>query len=235
MLSFFLKTDEQVNMINDADSNQSLFPLSLSLMMAVLVRASFVVSLSLLSLSLTRCGVQAIPAAKNEVEATGADLINKYKRRADLVPALVTVVKGLATHEQETLEAVVRARQQAAKMISSSVITDQSDTGLESLTAFSSAQSMLSQSLNNLKVVLEKYPDIKSNRSFMGLQDQITGAENRIMWARKRHIEAIQKMNDLVTTPPNSWTNTMFFHEKRLQQWASDEEVSAIAPEVNMP
>ncbi len=177
------------------------------------------------------CGLQSIPQAKNDVDATFAEINNQYKRRADLVPNLVAVVQGFASHEKETLTAVVEARAKAT-----SVNIDPSNMSAEKLAEFQKAQGSLSQALGRLMVVSENYPQLKADRNFSELQSQLEGTENRITVARNRHIEAIKHFNNQVTVPFTSWTNSLFYHHSPMPQWTVDEsEAKAIqaAPKVD--
>jgi LemA protein len=176
------------------------------------------VSISLLVLFLSGCGVQSIPQAMNNVEATLAEVTNQYKRRADLIPNLVETVKGYASHERETLEAVTNARANATR-----TTIDPSNATPEQLQQYQAAQGGLSQALGRLMVVVERYPDLKADRNFRELQAQLEGTENRITVARQRNIEAIRQFNDLVTVPPTSWTNSVFYHHDKMAQWALDD------------
>lgn len=179
---------------------------------------------------LTGCGFQAIPQAKNSTEATMAEVTNQYKRRADLIPNLVNVVKGYAKHEEETLTQVTEARAKATAMnIDPSKVTP------AQLAEFQKAQGGLSQALGKLMVVTEKYPDLKADQNFRDLQAQLEGTENRITIARQRYIESIKDFNNLVTVPPTSWTNSVMYHFEKMPQWdlAPEEKASAEkAPEV---
>lgn len=178
-----------------------------------------VVALGLGLFLLTGCGVQAIPKSTNKVEATLAEVTNQYKRRADLIPNLVKTVKGYAAHEKETLQAVINARANATR-----ASIDPSHASPEQIQQFQQAQGGLSQALGRLMVIVERYPDLKADRNFRELQAQLEGTENRITVARQRHIQAIQEFNDLVSVPPASWTNSLFYHHDKMAQWALDEE-----------
>ncbi len=164
------------------------------------------------------CGLQSIPQAKNEVDATFAEITNQYKRRSDLIPNLVEVVKGYASHEKETLEAVVNARAKAT-----SVTIDPTNMSAEKLAEFQKAQGSLSQALGRLMVVSENYPQLKADRNFSELQAQLEGTENRITVSRNRHIEAIKNFNNQVTVPFTSWTNSLIYHYKPMPQWTVDD------------
>ena len=189
-----------------------------------------VLILSSLSLYLTACGVQSIPRAQNDVEARLAEITNQYKRRADLIPNLVKVVKGYADHEKETLEAVVNARAKATQ-----TNIDPSNMDASQIQKYQQAQGSLSQALGRLLVVAERYPDLKANQNFRDLQAQLEGTENRITIARQRYIEGIKGFNDLVTVFPTSITNSLFYHYDKMPQWdvAEGENVEQV-PEVNL-
>jgi LemA protein len=168
---------------------------------------------------LSGCGLQSIPRAKNKVEASFAEITNQYKRRADLIPNLVQVVKGYASHEKETLTAVTEARAQATQMK-----VDASNLSPEKMREYMQAQSGLSQALGRLMVVAERYPNLKANQNFRDLQAQLEGTENRITVARQRHIEAIKQFNDLITVPPSSFVNSLIYGYEKMPQWDVGEE-----------
>ena len=181
-------------------------------------------------LFLSACGMQSIPTQKNEVDASLAEITNQYKRRADLVPNLVNVVKGYATHEKETLEGVIAARAKATQ-----VTIDPSHVSPEKLAEFQKAQGQLSQALGRLMVVTENYPQLKADTGFRDLQAQLEGTENRITVARNRYIESIKGFNNLVTVPPTSWTNSILYHHTAMPQWdvaADEKSKNEKAPEV---
>jgi len=171
---------------------------------------------------LTGCGISSLPKSKNEVEAQVAEVTNQYKRRADLIPNLVKTVKGYASHESETLQAVVEARAKA-----SSAQIDPSNITAAQLKKFQSAQGGLSAAMSRLMVVVEKYPDLKADQNFRELQAQLEGTENRIAVARNRHIASIKRFNDLVTAPPESWVNSLMYHFEKMPQWSVGAEEKA--------
>lgn len=193
---------------------------------------SVILSTAVIGVFLSGCGWQSIPQAKNQVEAALAEVTNQYKRRADLVPNLVKVVKGYASHEKETLTAVTEARAKATQ-----ATIDPTNLSPEKLAEFQQAQGALSQALGRLMVVVERYPQLKADQNFRDLQAQLEGTENRITIARQRHIEAIQNFNNQVTVPPTSWTNSILYGYEKLPQWSVDESEKAIiekAPEVDL-
>ncbi|MDC1174266.1 LemA family protein [Bacteriovoracaceae bacterium] len=166
---------------------------------------------------ITSCGMQSIPTAKNEVEAQWAEVQNTYQRRSDLIPNLVATVKGYASHEKETLEAVISARAKATQ-----ITVDPTKLDANSLGKFQQAQGSLSQALGKLMVISERYPDLKANQNFRDLQIQLEGTENRISVARKRYIESIKRYNNLITVPPTSWFNSMFYKHEKAPQFKVD-------------
>jgi LemA protein len=182
-------------------------------------RIKQIISCLILALGLSACGLQEIPKARNQVDAAFAEVTNQYKRRADLVPNLVEVVKGYASHEKETLTAVVEARAKATQ-----TNIDPSKLDGQKLQEFMAAQGSLSQALGRLMVVVERYPDLKANQNFRDLQAQLEGTENRITIARQRSIEAIKQFNDLVTVPPTNITNMLFYHYEKMPQWSVDDQ-----------
>jgi len=132
-----------------------------------------------------------------------------YQRRADLIPNLVEVVKGYASHEKETLEGVISAR---AKATSINVNAD--DLTPEKLQQFQQAQGELSQALGRLIAVSEAYPDLKANENFMDLQKQLEGTENRINEARNTFNTAVQNYNLKIRRFPNSLLSGIFGFDK---------------------
>ena len=182
------------------------------------------------ALGLAACGVQSIPQAKNDVEASLAEVTNQYKRRADLIPNLVEVVKGYAKHEEGTLTAVIEARAKATQMV-----IDPSKVSAKQLQEFQAAQGGLSQALGRLMMVTEQYPNLKADQNFRDLQAQLEGSENRITVARQRYIESIKGFNNLVTVPQTSWTNSLFYKHEKMPQWdveAAEKEKIEKAPDV---
>jgi LemA protein len=193
-------------------------------------QVSRIVCVSLLAALASGCGIQSIPKALNQLDATVAEVTNQYKRRADLIPNLVSTVKGYASHEQETFTAVTEARAKATSMT-----IDPSNASPEQIQKFQAAQGGLSQALGRLMVVAERYPELKADRNFRELQAQLEGTENRITIARQRHIEAIKHFNDMVTVPPTSFTNSLFYHHEKRPQWsldAAEQKAVEKAPEV---
>ena len=147
---------------------------------------------------------------EENVKTAWGQVENQYQRRSDLIPNLVSVVKGYAKHEQETLEGVVKARAEATK-----TTIDPTNITEEQLQKFQSAQGGLSDALSKLMVVVERYPDLKANQNFLELQAQLEGTENRIAVARKRFNEAAQTYNTYIRrTPQNIFAGIFGFKAK---------------------
>ncbi len=183
-----------------------------------------ILSLLLATLFLSSCGIQSIPQSKNAVEAAMAEITNQYKRRSDLIPNLVEVVKGFAKQEAQVLTQVTEARAKAT-----SVTIDPTKISADKLAEFTQAQGQLSQALGRLMMITENYPQLKSDQNFRDLQVQLEGTENRITIARQRYIETIREFNNLVTVPVTSWTNSIFYHYEKMPQWdlSADEKAKA--------
>lgn len=147
---------------------------------------------------------------------------NQYQRRLDLIPNLVNVVKGYASHEKETLEGVIEARAKATQ-----TTIDPSNMTEEQLANFQKLQDGLSGALNRLMVVVEKYPDLKATDNFKQLQDQLEGTENRITLARKDYNDAATIYNKEVRSFPNSMLAGIFGFSVRPQFKAQEGAESA--------
>ncbi len=159
------------------------------------------------------------------VNGQWANVENVYQRRADLIPNLVSTVKGYAEHEQETFTAVVEARSKAT-----GININAKDLTPENLQQFQNAQSGLSSALSKLLVVVEKYPDLKANANFMDLQKQLEGSENRISTERRKFNNLAIEYNSFIKEfPTNIWAGLFKFDEKAYFEAA---EGSDIAPKV---
>ena len=162
---------------------------------------------------------------REAVTAGWAQVENVYQRRADLIPNLVEVVKGYASHEKETLEGVIQARAKAT-----SVNIDASRLDANSIQQFQAAQDGLSSALSRLMVVVERYPDLKANQNFLELQAQLEGTENRISVERKKFNETAQSYNAYIQNfPTNIFAGMFHFEEKDYFKAAAGSEK---APEV---
>lgn len=154
---------------------------------------------------------------RNRVEAAWAQIDVQLKRRHDLVPNLVETVKGYAAHERDTLEAVIRARQQA---VAAEGVEDQAQ-----------AENMLSGALRQLFAVSEAYPDLKANQNFLALQEELSKTEERIAFARQFYNEqTLAYDNALETFPSNIVAGIFNFEEK---PYFEAEEATRTAPRVD--
>ena len=127
-----------------------------------------------------------VPKLDESVKEKWSQVQNQYKRRADLIPNLVATVKGYAEHEKETLEGVINARAQATK-----TTIDPTNLTVENMAQFQQAQQGLSGALSRLLVTVERYPDLKADKSFLELQSQLEGTENRINVERNRYNDVV--------------------------------------------
>lgn len=144
------------------------------------------------------------------VNEAWAQVENVYQRRADLIPQLVSTVKGAADYERSTLENVIKARSEAT-----SIKIDPSNMTQADLAKFQASQDQLSSSLNKLMVVVERYPELKANANFQTLQAQLEGTENRITVERKKFNEATKTYNASIRLFPKNIIAGMFDFEKR--------------------
>jgi LemA protein len=161
-----------------------------------------------------------------EVSSAWSNVENQYQRRADLIPNLVNVVKGYASHEKETFEAVVSARSKATQ-----VTVDPENLTPEKLQEYQKAQGELGATLGRLLAITESYPELKANENFKELQAQLEGTENRISVERRNFNEIARKYNSSIRSFPRSIIAGMFGFEKR--PYFEAEEVANKAPEVN--
>jgi LemA protein len=183
--------------------------------------------LSLLAvLLLSGCGYNQIQHKDEAVKAQWSEVLNQYKRRADLIPNLVATVKGYAAHEQQVLTAVTEARARVSQI---NVNADDA----ASLAQYQAAQGELSQALSRLLVVSENYPNLKADASFLNLQTQLEGTENRITVARNRYIQSVQDYNTTIRQFPVNLTAMMFGHKQKPNFSVENEAQIQNAPSVD--
>lgn len=175
------------------------------------------------------CGINTIPTYDEQVKAAWGQVQNQYQRRADLVPNLVATVQGYATHEKDTLQAVVEARAKVSQMnVSPEILSDPA-----AFKAFEQNQAQLTSALSRLMVVVEAYPDLKANQNFLQLQSQLEGTENRISVARRDYIEAVQRYNtELRTFPGRIWHALMYRDMKVRESFEATSPGAETAPVV---
>jgi len=175
-------------------------------------------------LGLGGCGYNTMQQNEEAVQKSWGDVESTLQRRADLIPNLVATVKGYASHEQETLQAVVDARAKATSV--NLTADDLADP--QAMQRFQAAQGQLSSALSRLMVVVERYPDLKANQNFLDLQNQLEGTENRITVARQRYNAAVETFNYSIRRFPNSLTNSLLLHLERKEYYKADEAATAV-------
>ena len=156
-------------------------------------------------LSLSSCGYNSMVKLDEQVTSQWAQVENVYQRRVDLIPKLVSSVKGAANFEKETLTQVIEARSKAT-----SINVDPTKLTPESIAQFQAAQGQLGQSLGRLLATVEAYPELKANQNFLELQAQLEGTENRITVERQKFNTVTQEYNSTIRTFPNNLTAGMF-------------------------
>ncbi len=187
----------------------------------------FLTGLLVIVLLASGCGYNTMQQNEEAVLKAWGDVESNLQRRADLIPNLVETVKGYASHEKETLQAVIEAR---AKATSVNLSTE--DLGnAAAMQKLQDAQGALSSALSRLMVVVERYPDLKANVNFMDLQNQLEGTENRINVARQRYNKAVETFNFSIRKFPNSLTNSLLLHLER-KEYFKAEAGAKVVPKV---
>ena len=181
--------------------------------------------LALAASLLSGCGYNQIQAIDEQVNAAWSEVLNQYKRRADLVPNLVSIVQGYAAHEKEVLTRVTEARSQVGSIKATPELLNDP----AAFAKFQQAQASMSSALSRLLVVAENYPQLKADANFRDLQAQVEGTENRIAVARNRYIKAVQEYNTAVRVFPNNLT-AMLFGYKTKPNFAVEDEKAISAP-----
>lgn len=184
--------------------------------------------LALMAALLSGCGYNQIQINDEGVNAAWSEVLNQYKRRADLIPNLVSVVQGYAAHEKEVLTKVTEARANVAGIKATpALINDPA-----AFARFQQAQGELSGALARLLVVAENYPNLKADASFRDLQAQLEGTENRITVARNRYIDAVRVYNVSVRTFPNNLTALVMGWKAKANFTVEDEKAISTPPAV---
>ena len=178
---------------------------------------------------LSGCGYNQIQQTDEGVKAAWSEVTNQYQRRADLIPNLVATVKGYAQQEQEVLTRVTEARSRVGQM----QVTPETLNDPAALAKFQAAQGDLSSALSRLLVVVEKYPELKSDKNFRDLQAQLEGTENRITVARNRYIKSVQDYNVLVREFPVNLTAMVFGYKEKANFTVENEREISSAPKVD--
>jgi len=163
---------------------------------------------------------------EENAKTSWSNVESAYQRRADLIPNLVSTVKGYAEHEKETLEGVIKARSEATK-----TTIDPTNLTPEKMAAFQKAQEGLSGALSRLLVTVEKYPDLKANQNFLELQSQLEGTENRINVERNRFNKDANVFNKHIKKFPNNILNNFIGNFEEMSRFEASAG-SDVAPTV---
>lgn len=186
-------------------------------------------AVALLTSTLSACGYNEFQAKDEGIKAAWSEVVNQYQRRADLIPNLVNTVKGYASHEKETLEAVINARAAATSI----KVTPEVLENPQAFQKFQQAQGELSSALSRLMAVAENYPQLKADTLFRDLQSQLEGTENRISVARQRYIKTVEDYNVLARRFPTNLTAKMFGYDVKPNFTVENEKAISNAPAVN--
>lgn len=187
--------------------------------------ARIVILVALLGLLVSGCSINTIPTYESQAKAKWSDVQNQYQRRADLIPNLVETVKGYAQQERTVLEAVTSAHARATSIqVSADTITDP-----DAFKKFQEAQAQLSGALGRLLAISKNYPDLKSNRNFIALQNQLEDIEARIAFARHDYIGAVRLYNTALTTfPGRIWASTLHPKNKPMEEFTIADDVQRL-------
>ena len=177
------------------------------------------------------CGYNTFQTQDEQIKAAWAEVVNQYQRRADLIPNLVETVRGFAQQEQAVLIGVTEARAKVGSVQATPEVLEDP----EAFARFQSAQGELSSALSRLMVVVERYPELKSDANFRDLQAQLEGTENRIAVARMRYIEAVQSYNVTVRSFPSNLTAKIFGYDPKPTFAVENETEIARPPPVSFP
>ena len=192
-------------------------------------RKAFLALMTVATLALSGCGYNTFQSSDEQVKASWAEVLNQYQRRADLIPNLVSTVKGEASFEQGTLTKVIEARAKATSIQATpELINDPA-----AFQKFQAAQGELTGSLSRLMVVSEQYPNLKANQAFRDLQAQLEGTENRITVARNRYIKSVQEYNVTVRSFPSNLTAMVFSYKEKPSFTVENEKAISAPPAVD--
>lgn len=136
-----------------------------------------------------------------EVDAKYSDIDVQLKRRSDLIPNLISTVKGYMAHEEKIINSITEARE---NLVNAKTISDKAK-----------ANDELSNALSSFNLIVENYPDLKANTNFISLQDELAGTENRIANARKSYNDAVKDYNQMISVFPSKIVANMFNFEKK--------------------
>jgi LemA protein len=184
---------------------------------------------AILLLALSGCGYNTFQTTDEQVKSSWSEVVNQYQRRADLVPNLVSTVKGEANFEQTTLTKVIEARSRATSIQATPELINDP----QAFQKFQAAQGELTGALSRLLVVSENYPTLRANQGFRDLQAQLEGTENRITVARNRYIQSVQAYNVTVRSFPSNLTAMIFSYKEKPNFTVDNEKEIAKPPTVS--
>jgi LemA protein len=183
----------------------------------------------LVAAQLSGCGYNKFQTQDEQVAAAWSEVLNQYQRRADLIPNLVETVRGFAQQEQAVLLGVTEARSKVGAIRATPELLNDP----QAFERFTAAQGQLSSALARLMVVVEQYPDLKSDTNFRDLQAQLEGTENRITVARNRYIAAVQDYNVTVRRFPSNLTAMLFGYRTKPNFTVQNEAEISRPPKVD--
>jgi LemA protein len=193
------------------------------------MRRFIILLLFSVALGLTGCGYNTFQSTDEQIKASWAEVLNQYQRRSDLIPNLVSTVKGETKFEQDTLIGVVEARSKATSIQATPELINDP----VAFQKFQQAQGQLTGALSRLLVVSENYPSLKANQAFRDLQAQLEGTENRITVARNRYIKSVQEYNVTVRSFPSNLTAMVFGYKERANFTVENEKEISKPPSVS--
>jgi LemA protein len=184
---------------------------------------------SFIAMMLSGCGYNTLQSGDENIKATWSEVLNQYQRRADLVPNLVNVVKGYASHEKAVLTEVTEARARVGSIQATPELVDNE----EAFRKFIAAQGEMTGAISRLLGVAENYPQLKADSLFRDLQAQLEGTENRITVARNRYIDAVREYNLTVRSFPTNLTAMLFVYKTKPSFSVENERAISQPPKVD--
>ena len=194
-----------------------------------MIKRILAVAMAAVTMLLSGCGYNTLQRSDEQIKAAWAEVVNQYQRRSDLIPNLVNTVKGFAAQEQQVLLGVTNARAKVGSIQATPELVNDP----QAFSRFQQAQGELTSALSRLMVVVERYPDLKSDQNFRDLQAQLEGTENRITVARQRYIKAVQEYNVVVRSFPTNLTAMLFSFKEKSQFTVENEKEISKAPKVD--
>lgn len=182
----------------------------------------------LMLMMLSGCGYNSLQSSDETINASWAEVLNQYQRRADLIPNLVNVVKGYAAHEKDVLIEVTEARAKVGSIQATPELVNDE----QAFKNFIAAQGQMTSAISRLLAVAENYPQLKADGLFRDLQAQLEGTENRITVARNRYIQAVKDYNITVRSFPSNLTAMMFSFKTKPSFTVENEKAISVAPKI---